>query len=72
MADIIIIDYHPATPLDAGNAPAHVVYGVDGTGVRTTICAGVPLMLDGELLTLDEEAITARSRELAGALWARL
>jgi putative selenium metabolism protein SsnA len=41
VADLVLIDYHPTTPLTTG------------------------------LLTLDEAAITARSRELAAALWAR-
>lgn len=71
MADIIIVDYRPPTPLTAANLPWHIVLGVDGTSVRTTICAGKVLMRDGQLLTLDEEAITARSRELARKLWAR-
>jgi hypothetical protein len=39
--------------------------------VKTTIVAGEVLMRDGELLTLDEERITARSRELVPAVWER-
>jgi hypothetical protein len=39
--------------------------------VTTTICAGQVLMQDRRLLTLDEEAITARSREIASRIWAR-
>lgn len=72
LADVVTVRYHPTTPLHEGNYPWHVVFGVDGTDVRTTIVGGRVLMRDGELLTLDEERITARSRELAKRLWARL
>ena len=39
-ADIILVDYDPPTPLTAGNLPWHVIFGLDGTGVDTTIVAG--------------------------------
>ncbi len=71
-ADVILVDYHPPTPLDAGNLPWHVVFGIDGTGVDTTIVGGQVLMRHGELLTLDEGAIMARARELAAKLWQRI
>ncbi len=70
-ADIILLDYRPYTPLTAGNFPWHLIFGMDGSHVTTTICAGQVLMRDRELLTLDEEAIAARARELAPAIWAR-
>ena len=66
------MDYHPTTPLNAGNLPWHIIFGVDGTGVDTTIVGGKVLMRHRELLTLDEEAITARSRELAAQVWRRV
>jgi hypothetical protein len=40
--------------------------------ITATVCAGRVLMRDRRLLTLDEEAVTARSRELAARAWARL
>jgi putative selenium metabolism protein SsnA len=70
-ADIILVDYHPTTPLTAGNLPWHILFGFEASMVTTTICAGRILMRDRELLTLDEAAITARSRELAQATWGR-
>lgn len=71
-ADLILVDYDAPTPLTSGNFPWHVVFGVDGTGVDTTIVGGRVLMRHRELLTLDEAAIMARSRELAGKLWQRI
>jgi len=71
-ADIILLDYVPTTPLDADNLPWHLIFGMNGGQVSTTIVGGHVLMKDRKLLTLDEEAICARSRELANKLWARM
>ncbi|HIQ05970.1 MAG TPA: putative aminohydrolase SsnA [Anaerolineae bacterium] len=70
-ADIALLDYHPTTPLTAANLPWHLIFAVDGSQVTTTICGGQLLMRDRQLLTLDEEAITACSRELAQTTWER-
>jgi len=39
--------------------------------VTTTIAAGKILMKDRELLTLNEEEISARAREIAPRIWKR-
>ena len=70
-ADIMLVDYHPTTPLSAGNLPWHILFGFESSMVTTTICAGRVLMRDRELLTLDEAEITARSRELVPSTWER-
>ena len=70
-ADLILVDYHPTTPLTAGNLPWHIVFGLQESMVTTTIVAGKVLMQDRHLLTLDEEEITARARALAPAVWER-
>jgi len=72
LADVILVDYQPTTPLTAGNFPWHIIFGVDGTGVDTTIVGGRVLMRNKELLSLDEEEICTKSRELASRLWRRL
>jgi putative selenium metabolism protein SsnA len=71
-ADIILINYDPPTPLTGDNLPWHLVFGIDGTRVDTTIVGGQVLMRNQELLTLDETAIMARARELADKLWQRV
>ena len=71
-ADIILLDYHPYTPLTGGNYPWQLIFGMDGSHVSHTICGGRMLMKDRELLTLDEAAIAARARELAPAIWRRV
>ncbi len=71
-ADLAILDYDAPTPLTAGNLPWHLIFGADGTHVRDTMVAGRWLMRDRALLTLDEERIMARARELSAKLWARM
>jgi cytosine/adenosine deaminase-related metal-dependent hydrolase len=70
-ADIIFVDYHPNTPLTAGNLPWHIIFGVQQSMVTTTIVAGKVLMKDRELLTLDEKEIGVKAREIAPKVWAR-
>ena len=39
-ADIIFVDYHPITPLTAGNLPWHILFGFESSMVTTTIGGG--------------------------------
>ena len=70
-ADIILVDYHPNTPLTAGNLPWHIVFGIQQSMVTTTIVAGKLLMRDRQLLTIDEEEVGAKAREIAPKVWER-
>jgi cytosine/adenosine deaminase-related metal-dependent hydrolase len=71
VADVILVDYHPFTPLTAGNLPWHILFGFEASMVTTTIVAGKILMLDRRLLTLDETAIAAAARDYAPKVWER-
>lgn len=70
-ADIIFVNYHPHTPLSAGNLPWQMIFGFHESMVTTTIAAGKVLMRDHQLLTMDEAAIAAHARELAPQVWGR-
>ena len=70
-ADLILVDYHPHTPLTAENLPWQIVFGFNESMITTTIAAGQVLMKDRQILVLDEEAITAHAREQAPAVWQR-
>src|SRR2546425_4652455 len=67
-ADLVLLDYLPPTPLNSGNFPWHLIFGMDGQHVNSTMVAGRWLMRDRQLLTLDEARIHARARELSRAL----
>ncbi len=71
-ADVILLDYDPYTEMNAGNFPWQLVFGMDGSHVTHTICGGQLLMRDRRLLTLDEEEIAAKARELSRAVWKRV
>ncbi len=68
-ADLIFVDYHPFTPLTAGNLPWHIIFGFQQSMVTTTIVAGNVLMKDRQLLSLNEEEIAAHAREIAPRIW---
>ena len=71
VADLVLLDYSPTTPLTAGNLPWHLIFGYEASAITATISAGNILMWNRQLLALDETAIKARARELARDLWAR-
>jgi putative selenium metabolism protein SsnA len=71
-ADIIIVDYKAPTPLNADTLNSHVFFGLSGRHVDTTIINGKIIMKERELIGIDEEALLAKSRELAEKLWKRI
>jgi putative selenium metabolism protein SsnA len=70
-ADVIVVDYFPPTQLNADNVNSHLLFGVNGRSVETTIINGQVLMEHRKLTFLDEQAICAKSRELAEKVWER-
>ncbi len=71
-ADLVLLDYLPPTPLSSGNFPWHLIFGMDGHQVNSTMVAGRWLMRNRQLLTVDEALIHAQARELSQALWNRI
>ena len=70
-ADLIFVDYHPYTPLSAGNLPWQMIFGFQESMITSTMVAGKFLMKDKELLTLDEEKIAAEAQAIAPGIWER-
>ena len=67
-ADIIIADYIPPTPMNAGNLNGHMLFGMNGRSVVTTVGNGKILMKNRELQGIDEERCLAKIREGAARL----
>ena len=65
---MIVIDYDPLTPMDASNCNSHLLFGVNGSMVRTTVCNGKVLMKDREVLVCDEAKVMADCRQAAKEL----
>src|SRR5512134_2355323 len=71
-ADMAILDYQPPTVLSEANFLGHLIFGLVDATVDTTVCRGKILMQGKKILSMDEERIAARSRELAPQMWQRL
>ncbi len=70
-ADIIVVDYDSPTPITAGNTSSHILFGMMGRSVRSTMINGRFVMKDRELFTADEKEVYSKSRELAEKFWER-
>jgi len=68
-ADVIVTDYDPLTPMDGGNANGHILFGMNGRSVVTTVCNGKVLMRDRKVLVADEAAVMKECRASAAKLW---
>ena len=68
-ADIIFVEYHPFTPLTSDNLPWHIIFGFESSMVTMTMCDGIVLMQDRQLLTLDEQSIVDEALALAPRVW---
>ena len=67
-ADVIVIDYDPLTPMNESNINGHLMFGVNGSMVQTTVCNGKVLMKDREVLVCDEAKVMADCRQAAKEL----
>lgn len=70
-ADIILVDYHPFTPLTPGNLPWHILFGFNESMITMTIVDGVILMKNRQIISMDEEKIFAEAKKLAPDVWQR-
>lgn len=67
-ADVIVTDYIPLTPMTAGNVNSHILFGMTGRSVVTTVANGKVLMKDRVLTCVDEEKVMADCRQAAAEL----
>lgn len=68
-ADVIVVNYDPPTPLHAGNLNGHILFGISGPMVDTTVINGRVVMRERQLVDIDEAEILAKSRERAAKVW---
>ena len=72
LADVIVVDYDPLTPLTENNINSHILFGMMGRSVVTTIINGEIVMKDRVITGVDEKEIFEKSRETAKKLWDRM
>ncbi|MEY4070532.1 MAG: putative aminohydrolase SsnA [Candidatus Eisenbacteria bacterium] len=71
-ADLIMLDYRPATELSNRTVQHHLWTGLLRSGVSGVMVAGRVVMDNGVLTTVDEREVSIRARECAARLWRRL
>ncbi|MEG0133596.1 MAG: putative aminohydrolase SsnA [Clostridium sp.] len=71
LADIIVVNYDSPTDINEFNINSHLLFGISGRHVDTTIINGEVIMEERKLVSLDEKEIMAKSRELGSAVWKR-
>ena len=72
VADIVIAEYVPFTPLNADTWFGHLLFGLSFARVRTTVARGRVVVDGGRIPHLDEAAIRAAAIARARAVWARM
>lgn len=72
LADVIVVDYDPLTPMNENNINSHILFGFTGKDVVTTIIDGKVIMQDRKLVGINEKEIFKTSREIAKKLWDRM
>jgi putative selenium metabolism protein SsnA len=71
-ADLVVLEYAPPAPLNAGSFPGHWVFGLGARTVRDVMVAGEWVVLDRRLTRADEQELAAGARVQADRLWKRL
>jgi putative selenium metabolism protein SsnA len=71
LADIILVNYDPPTPMNAENLNGHIHFGFSGGTVETVLIGGQIVMDDRQLVTIDEKEAMAKSRVAAAEMWKR-
>jgi len=67
-ADIVIADYDPLTPMTKDNINSHMLFGLNGSKIVTTMINGKLLMKNRELLYIDEAKAMSDCRQQAELL----
>ena len=71
-ADVIVVDYKPHTPMNENTLGGHMIFGLSGRSVDTTIINGKVVMKDRKLVNVDEDEILEQSRIFSSKLWNRV
>lgn len=68
VADLVVLDYRPPTPLVPENVAGHLVFGMRSADVETVIVGG-RLVLEDRRFPFDTEPPLRQAREAARKLW---
>ncbi len=71
-ADLMLLDYHPPTPLTSASLFGHVLFGIAHAPLDSLLVNGKFIVRNGQCVTMDEHAIAEKARARAQKLWQRL
>lgn len=71
-ADLVVLDYAPPTPLDAGSLAGHVLFGLSSRHVESVMVDGMWRVWKRKPLAVDLAEVARACRESAAALGARI
>ncbi len=69
LADVILVDYFPPTPMTSENFWGHFLFGIVDAVVDTTIINGQIVMQGRQLPNIDEEKIAAEAKQCTVKVW---
>lgn len=72
VADVVVTDYVPATPIGTQNAGAHIIYALGPQHVRAVMADGEWILRNRRHVRLDERSIRRRAAAVASDLWSRM
>jgi putative selenium metabolism protein SsnA len=72
LADVVVWNYIPPTPLSADNFLGHALFGLTQAEARDVIVAGKVRLRNGVVQGVDEATVRSHARGLARALWGRI
>jgi putative selenium metabolism protein SsnA len=72
LADVVIFDYVPFTPLNEDTFYGHLLFGLGFCRAHTTIARGNVVVDDGDIPHLDENAVRASCEDRSSSLWSRI
>jgi cytosine/adenosine deaminase-related metal-dependent hydrolase len=72
IADLVVLDYQPFTPLTAETLGAHLLAGLSANQVESVMVDGVWRLLERKVLGVDAREVSGAALEAAKAVWSRM
>jgi cytosine/adenosine deaminase-related metal-dependent hydrolase len=72
VADLLVLDYHPPTPLQASTLAAHVLHGFSARWVESVMVDGLWRLWKRKALSLDVVEVARTASQAARGVWAKM
>ena len=72
LADVIVMDYQPNTPMNMSNYNSHILFGLQGNMTNTVVIDGKIIYSNRQFVYLEEEEILKESQKAAEHVWRKI